>query len=394
MPGLRSILIVEDEPDILMVLKLQLLDAGYEVTATREPMDVYNLVTDKSFSLALVDINMPQVNGLEILAYIQKVSPDTPVVMMTAHGNEDLAVEAMKNGALDYFSKPFSTDDMLAKVERAITLSITARENREIKLALDAELAKLRELDSLRKSEEENSIVKSITFDEDAYQAGLSILSYFSTIVQQKYPQSKVKVRIEQEGRTVRLVIQTETGEKEEIEKTLEEYGQVVLGKVQPNELLADSLQVMQLEHKLEMARMELAHNRQMLDLTYSTFKQEIAGMKELIARSDLEIAGLKEQIGEALKREAESTHILAKIIDLYSINGQAKESVMQLSTLIEHGITERDKQIIFELLSIIKNQNPSAFDAIKAYFISSIGGATGNLLSTWLPALFAAMPK
>ena len=72
------------------------------------------------FSLALMDIKMPGMNGVEVLKRIREAGLDVAVIMMTAHGSEDLVVECMTSGAVDYISKPFSLDDTLQRVERAI----------------------------------------------------------------------------------------------------------------------------------------------------------------------------------------------------------------------------------------------------------------------------------
>jgi HSP20 family molecular chaperone IbpA len=96
----------------------------------------------------------------------------------------------------------------------------------------------------LDKSEEEgenndvSKVERSIEFPPEYWEAGTSILSYFSRILGVKYPSQKIKVRIEQEGLMLRMIIDTPTGEKEKIEKTLEEYGLVVTGKILPESFL------------------------------------------------------------------------------------------------------------------------------------------------------------
>ena len=88
------------------------------------------------------------------------------------------------------------------------------------------------------------TIIREIEFPAEYHQAGLSILEYFGTVVRQKYPDTAVKVRIEQEGLKVRMVIETPEGKKEPIEKTLTEYGLVVVGEKKPAEFLTDKFHV------------------------------------------------------------------------------------------------------------------------------------------------------
>lgn len=136
-----KILIVDDEPDIALILKLQLEDAGYLTVRARDGVEALEAIAREPFALIMLDIKMPRMDGLEVLSRIR--GDQTPVVMMTAHGSEDIAVDAMKKGALDYISKPFSTDDMLPKVERAIHLAKTRQENERLSRQLDEERRKM-----------------------------------------------------------------------------------------------------------------------------------------------------------------------------------------------------------------------------------------------------------
>ena len=114
------ILIVDDEPDIAIILKLHLEDAGYTTAWADNGEAALQMLTDDEYSLVLTDIRMPGMSGVEVLNRIREKNKSISVIMMTAHGSEDLAVECMKSGAEDYFCKPFSLDDMLQRVERAL----------------------------------------------------------------------------------------------------------------------------------------------------------------------------------------------------------------------------------------------------------------------------------
>lgn len=125
----KKILIVDDEVDIALILKLHLEDAGYKTVRARDGLEALEQVGRESFDLVLLDIKMPRMSGMEVLEKIMSDHHDMAVVMMTAHGSEDVAVEAMKKGAIDYIAKPFSTDDLLKRVERAIQFNRTRQEN-------------------------------------------------------------------------------------------------------------------------------------------------------------------------------------------------------------------------------------------------------------------------
>lgn len=123
-------------------------------------------------------------------------------------------------------------------------------------------------------------VERSIEFPAEYWEAGTSILSYFSRVLRVKYPSQKIKVRIEQEGLTLRMIIDTPTGEKEKIEKTLEEYGLVVTGKIRPENFLSNPFEAMALKNKLEIADLELRQTRQLLDFTRDNSQQRIESLE------------------------------------------------------------------------------------------------------------------
>ena len=138
----NKILIADDEADIALILKLQLEDAGYSIVRVKDGVEALEALARESFELLLLDIKMPRMDGLQVLRQARKSWPSMVVVMMTAHGSEDIAVAAMKDGALDYIAKPFSNDDMLKRVERAIAYNRTLQENQRLQDELKAEQKK------------------------------------------------------------------------------------------------------------------------------------------------------------------------------------------------------------------------------------------------------------
>lgn len=136
------ILIADDEADIALILKLQLEDAGYKTVRAKDGVEALEMLAKESFELILLDIKMPRMDGIEVLKRVRCSNPSTVVVMMTAHGNEEIAVAAMKEGALDYIAKPFSNEDMLKRVERAIFFNRTSQENERLQQQLAAEQRK------------------------------------------------------------------------------------------------------------------------------------------------------------------------------------------------------------------------------------------------------------
>ncbi len=132
----RSILIVDDEQDMLDLLKRSLepdLDCQV-VTATSGENALKRLATD-AFDLVLADIKMPGMDGLELLEIVKRDNPQQTVVMMTAFGQIDTAVNAMRSGAYDFITKPFEHDALVLRLEKALERSVLIQENRRLQQA-------------------------------------------------------------------------------------------------------------------------------------------------------------------------------------------------------------------------------------------------------------------
>lgn len=139
----ERILIVDDEADIALILKLQLEDAGFDTIRARDGGEALELLNREEFSLVLLDIKLPKLDGIQVLERLGPALEKLAVVMMTAHGSEDVAVESMKKGALDYIAKPFSAEDMLKKVVRALEFNRTRKENLLLQHQLEDERKKM-----------------------------------------------------------------------------------------------------------------------------------------------------------------------------------------------------------------------------------------------------------
>lgn len=139
----NTVLIVDDEADISLILKLQLEDAGYRTVRAADGVEALECLARQPFDLMLLDIKMPRMNGIQVLERARTEFSDVAVVMMTAHGSESIAVEAMKKGAVDYLAKPFSGEDAVKKVERAISYNRACLENRRLQEDLTREQQKV-----------------------------------------------------------------------------------------------------------------------------------------------------------------------------------------------------------------------------------------------------------
>jgi len=126
----KKILIADDEKTIRETLSEFFTDGGYEVITAEDGLRAVEELTNSDIDVAMVDIRMPGLDGLEVLAKAQKIAPDTQIIIITAFGTVENAVEAIKLGASDYVTKPVVFDDILIKIERLLDMRQLANENR------------------------------------------------------------------------------------------------------------------------------------------------------------------------------------------------------------------------------------------------------------------------
>jgi len=122
-----NILIVEDEPNVAAFLKKGLQEQAYEVEVAYDGTTGKMLATRNSYSLIMLDVIMPGINGLELCKAIRSFDKQTPILMLTALGTTDDVVTGLDNGADDYIAKPFKFKELLARV-RALTRRNSGKE--------------------------------------------------------------------------------------------------------------------------------------------------------------------------------------------------------------------------------------------------------------------------
>ncbi len=127
----NRILIVEDEEKLRRVLELQLRSADFEVEQAGSAEDAIKMA-DRA-DLVLTDLRLPGIDGLELLSLIRRQNTRTPIIVMTAFGTIETAVDAMKKGAADFLLKPFSLDHLMTVVRKALEVSALQDENRKLR---------------------------------------------------------------------------------------------------------------------------------------------------------------------------------------------------------------------------------------------------------------------
>jgi DNA-binding NtrC family response regulator len=128
-PFISQVLLVEDKETLRHALRLTLENAGYEVSDFPDPKSAIEKISQTPFQIVLTDLRMPNGTGLDVLRAVKAIDRDIPVIVMTAYGSIDEAVQAMKDGAYDFLQKPVDTDHLLMLVERALEQNRLRNEN-------------------------------------------------------------------------------------------------------------------------------------------------------------------------------------------------------------------------------------------------------------------------
>ncbi|MFO8182683.1 MAG: response regulator [Candidatus Aegiribacteria sp.] len=122
MKDTESILIIDDEQDMLNLIRELLEGFGYAVEEACNGSEALRKASEKPFSIVLIDVMMPDINGLELASILMDKFPDSFVILMTGYGSIDLAKDAIQRGAFDFITKPFSRDELRKTMERAVEI--------------------------------------------------------------------------------------------------------------------------------------------------------------------------------------------------------------------------------------------------------------------------------
>jgi two-component system response regulator PilR (NtrC family) len=136
--AMSRILVVDDETSMQDFLGILLQRTGHEVVTCGTATQAVLALEGDEYDLVISDIRMPGMSGLELLERVRDLCPETPIVLITAHGTAESAVEAMKHGAYDYLTKPFSVDEIRLVVEKALEKRSLASENRRLRAPPEA----------------------------------------------------------------------------------------------------------------------------------------------------------------------------------------------------------------------------------------------------------------
>ena len=130
---METVLIVDDEKNYPPILSAILEEEGYETLTANNGITALEIVQNSDIDLVLTDMKMPLMDGIELLERVKAIDPDLPVIMMTAHGTVEKAVEAMQKGAYNYILKPFNNERLVIYVKKAMAMYSVVKDNRRLR---------------------------------------------------------------------------------------------------------------------------------------------------------------------------------------------------------------------------------------------------------------------
>ncbi|PRO68980.1 hypothetical protein [Alteromonas gracilis] len=245
-----------------------------------------------------------------------------------------------------------------------------------------------------------NVIERVLEFPKEHYQAGIGILSYFGEIIKQKYPDIDVKVRIEQDGSIVRLIIDTPDGARDIIEKTLEDYALVVTNQSPPETLLEDKLQIHALSNKLSLAELEVRQTRDLMQISEShyhsrihTLEDEVRFLKEQVGRQmhhmnrsqDLLFRQTEKEEKVMLAQIESSSRTVEELIQDAWNSAELRNALTQINRVLTDGATDNDEPATKEALITVRDVSSDVFEDLSEALKNTMYGVSGNIVFQWL---------
>jgi len=142
----KHVLIIDDEPDICELIEITLMRMGFQTSSAFTVSEAYSLLKKYDFSLCLTDMHLPDGNGIDLVEYVQTNHPTLPIAVITAHGNMESAVKALKAGAFDFVSKPVDIQVLRNLVSSATKAVSTATINNTKTTSITGQSAAVQQL--------------------------------------------------------------------------------------------------------------------------------------------------------------------------------------------------------------------------------------------------------
>jgi two-component system, NtrC family, response regulator len=159
---MKTILIVDDEKNYPKILGEVIKEEGFTPVTASSAFKALEILKTSHIDLVLTDVMMPGMDGISLLTKIKEFSPDTGVIIMTAHGSVERAVEAMQKGAYTYILKPFDNETLIAHIQKAVSINDIVKENSILREAISTQYSFCNIIGKSQPMQELYSIIKRV----------------------------------------------------------------------------------------------------------------------------------------------------------------------------------------------------------------------------------------
>ncbi len=237
-----------------------------------------------------------------------------------------------------------------------------------------------------RKVTTTKNIVREIVFPPESQQAGISILNYFSVVLNEKYPDIDIAVSIKQEGSQVTMTVTHPDGTEEAISKLLTDYGLVVSGKMATNQFITDPIGALALQHKLELAQLEIRQTRDLLSMERSNSGSRIESL-------ETQVNNMYSLLSRELTSRESMQDGFIRILELQASPESSK--VREKLDLLEQAVNDRNENMAKLALDDLQSYAPDVFTRLSYFFYqNAFTGVLGGAAYDWLKIIWPVMPK
>lgn len=238
-------------------------------------------------------------------------------------------------------------------------------------------------------------IVREIELQPGQVTAVSQILSNFSQFLKDKHPDNTAKVRIEQTGQKIKMVVQTDDGHYDEVEESLEQYALVMTGRLDPADVLDDKIKILDLEYQRNQAQMALqfseSQNKLLLQVNagLQNENQRLAQSNtELIQHASKQVdlsSGMNQAIIQLLTHSSDLIKKLDEISQRNDMTDNLRSLLNELANKAKEGITEQDRAEVTSIMSEISKESPSVAYEVYDFIKSSVSGVASSLIVKWI---------
>lgn len=231
------------------------------------------------------------------------------------------------------------------------------------------------------------NIVREITFPSQYKEAGVAILSYFSRVLEQKCPETAASVSITQQGSKVILRIESDEGEIETVEKALDDYGSVVVGRLPPSQLLPNPIDVIELKNRLEITKMELRLKEETFSLCNAASSQRIESL-------EAQVSELRTLIGSQLATVRTLSDAISRMATAERVSPSVANAMSIISKLLSAEQTKSNEVELRRAAETIRQADRKLFQRMVSS-ISIVGQSiAANIATPWVIDILKSLPK